>query len=251
MSHLKIRPLSTGRFLEAEKSNFTYGVDQGLKIESPILMWFIEGGKNRILVDSGGSDPEWAGRFHHPLERREDEDPVKAIEQLGLKPEDIDIIVNTHLHWDHCFNNELFPNAKILVQAEELRYAISPLPWHALYYESQLIGMTPPWLKSLDRIDVIEGEKEIEKGISLIPLPGHTLGFQGVLVDLPTGRCLIAGDNCPLFENWQSNDQPGHIPPGIHVNLLDCYNSFKKIESIADMVLPGHDLKVLEKEVYE
>jgi len=111
--------------------------------------------------------------------------------------------------------------------------------------------MTPPWLKSLDRIDVIEGEKEIEKGISLIPLPGHTLGFQGVLVDLPTGRCLIAGDNCPLFENWQSNDQLGHIPPGIHVNLLDCYNSFKKIESIADMVLPGHDLKVLEKEVYE
>ena len=251
MSHLKIRPLSTGRMLEGEKSNFTYGLNQGVKIEFPVLMWFIEGGKNRILVDSGGSDPEWAGRFHHLMERREDEDPVKAIEQLGLKPEDIDIIVNTHLHWDHCFNNDLFPNARILVQAEELRYAISPLPCHALYYESQLIGMTPPWLKALNRIEIVEGEKEIERGIKLVPLPGHTLGFQGVTVELSSGPCLLAGDNVPLFENWEGNDQSAHIPPGIHVDLRDCYRSFEKMKALAHTVLPGHDLKVLEKEVYE
>lgn len=251
MSNLRIRPLSTGRFRRAEKSNFTYGRDQGVKIQAPILMWFIEGSKRRILVDTGGSHPDWAARYHHPIERSEHEDPIKAIEGLGLKPEEIDIVINTHLHWDHCFNNDLFPKARILVQAEELRYAISPLPCHALYYESQLIGMTPPWLKALDRIEVIEGEKEIERGISVVPLPGHTPGFQGVLVDLPSGRCLIAGDNCPLFENWEGDIQASHIPPGIHVNLYDCYNSFRRMESIADIVLPGHDLKILEREAYE
>lgn len=251
MSNLRIRPLSTGRFTEAEKSNFTYGMDQGIKIQSPILMWFIEGARNRILVDTGGSDPEWASRYHHPIERKGQEEPMKALEGLGLKPEDIDIIINTHLHWDHCFNNDLFPNARILVQAEELRYAISPLPCHAHYYESQLIGMTPPWIKALVRIDIVEGELELERGISLVPLPGHTPGFQGVLVELQSGRCLIAGDICPLFENWEGNEQSMNIPPGIHLNLRDCYDSFRKMESIADMVLPGHDLRVLEKEVYE
>jgi glyoxylase-like metal-dependent hydrolase (beta-lactamase superfamily II) len=250
MSDLKIIPLSTGRFLEAEKSNFTYAVDQGVKIQSPVLMWFIDGAKHKILVDTGVSDLEWAARYHHPLERKPHEDPINAIEALGLKASDIDIIINTHLHWDHCFNNHLFPNARILVQAEELRYAISPLPCHAHYYESQLIGMTPSWLKALDRIEVVEGEMEIEKGISLLPLPGHTNGFQGVVVDLPSGCCIIAGDTCPLYENWEGNDQAAHIPPGIHVDLRDYYRSVKKIESLGAAVLPGHDMKVLDKEYY-
>lgn len=251
MPKLRIRPLSTGRFAEFEKSIFTYGVDQGIKIQAPILMWFIEGAGNRILVDTGVSDPDWASRYHRTVWRDENEDPVKAIEGLGLTPEDIDIVINTHLHWDHCFNNDLFPNARILVQAEELRHAILPLPCHAVPYESQLIRMTPPWIKALDRIEVIEGEMEIESGISLVPLPGHTPGFQGVLVKLESGRCLIAGDSSPLFENWEGDEQASHIPPGIHVDLRDCYASFRKMEALADMILPAHDLRVLEKEVYE
>jgi N-acyl homoserine lactone hydrolase len=250
MPKLRIRPISTGRFMEFEKSVFTYGLNQGVKIEAPILMWFIEGAENRILVDSGVSDPEWALRHHRTIVREEHEDPLNAIARLGLKPEDIDIIVNTHLHWDHCFNNHLFPNARILVQAEELRYAIAPLPCHALPYEAQVSGMTPPWIRAMGRIEVVEGEMEIEEGILLVPLPGHTPGFHGVLVDLQSGPCLIAGDACPLFQNWDGDGQAHHIPPGIHVDLRDCYGSFRKMEALAGMVLPGHDLRVLKNELY-
>jgi N-acyl homoserine lactone hydrolase len=252
MSRLKIRPLSCGRFLAAEKSNFTYGVDPGVKIVLPVLFWFIEGAEKRILVDTGSSDPQWAARYHHPFDRMVREEPLNAIATLGLKPEDIDIIINTHLHWDHCFNNDLFPNARILVQKEEVRYAMAPLPCHAVYYESQLIGMTPSWLKTLCRTDMIEGEMTIEPGITLVPLPGHTPGFQGVLVNLTSGRRgLIAGDTIPLWENWERNAQGFQIPSGIHVSLDDYYETYKKMASMADLILPGHDLKVLEKEVYE
>jgi glyoxylase-like metal-dependent hydrolase (beta-lactamase superfamily II) len=252
MSGLKIRPLSCGRFLAAEKSNFTYGANPGVKIVAPVLFWFIEGAEKRILVDTGSSDPQWAARYHHPFDRMVHEEPLNAIATLGLKPEEIDIIINTHLHWDHCFNNDLFPNARILVQKEEVRYAIAPLPCHALYYESQLIGMTPSWLKTLCRMDMIEGEMTIEPGITLVPLPGHTPGFQGVLVNLSSGRrCLIAGDTTPLWENWERNAQGFQIPSGIHVSLHDYYETYKKMASIADLILPGHDLKVLEKGVYE
>lgn len=247
----KIIPISTGRFQMVEKSNFTYGKDQGVKIQAPILMWFIEGANRRILVDTGGSDTEWAAHYHHPVERKKEEDPINALKELGLVPTDIDIIIMTHLHWDHSFNTDLFPNAKIIVQDKEVYYAINPLPCHALYYESQLIGMTPPWLKSLNRMEIIRGEKEIEPGIRLIPLPGHTPGFQGVLVNLKSGWCMIAGDTIPLWENWELNIQGFHTPSGIHTNLFDYYNSFKIIESLADHILPGHDMKVLEKRVYD
>jgi len=251
MSALKIRPISTGRFQAAEKSNFTYGMDQGVKIQSPILMWFIEGASKRILVDSGGGDSAWAARYHHPMERSKEEDPVTAVKMLGLSPADIDIIIITHLHWDHCFNNDLFPIAKIIVQEKEVHYAMNPLPCHALYYESQIIGMTPPWLKSLNRMEMIRGEKEIEPGIKLIPLPGHTPGFQGVLLNLRSGRCMITGDTTPLWENWEGNAQGFRIPSGIHVSLPDYYNTYRKIESLADQVLPAHDMRVLQKKVYE
>jgi glyoxylase-like metal-dependent hydrolase (beta-lactamase superfamily II) len=248
---LKIIPISTGRFQTAEKSNFTYGINQGVKIQAPILMWFIESPNKRILIDTGGGDPDWAARYHHPLDRKKEEDPINALKDLGLFPTDIDIIIMTHLHWDHSFNTDLFPNAKVVVQQEEVYYALNPLPCHALYYESQLIGMTPPWLKSLNRMEIINGEKEIEPGIRVISLPGHTPGFQGVLVDLKSGRCMIAGDTIPLWENWEPNHQGFRTPSGIHTNLFDYYNSFKIIESITDRVLPGHDMKVLEKSFYD
>lgn len=252
MSRFRIRPLSCGRFLAIEKSNLTYGANAGVKIVAPILFWFIEGASQRILVDTGASDAGWAARYHHPIERLPHEEPLNAVASLGLKPGDIDVIINTHLHWDHCFNNDLFPNARILVQKEEARYAIAPLPCHALYYESQLIGMTPAWLKTLSRTELIEGETTVEPGITLVPLPGHTPGFQGVLIDLDGGRrVLIAGDTLPLWENWKLNSHGFRTPSGIHLDLRDYYATYEKMASLSDLILPGHDLKVLEKEVYE
>jgi N-acyl homoserine lactone hydrolase len=252
MSGLKIRPIACGKFLAVEKSNFTYGANWGMKIAAPVLFWLIEGAGKKILVDTGASDPQWAARYHHPIDRPVREEPLNALAARGIKPEEIEIIINTHLHWDHCFNNDLFPNARILVQKEEARYAIAPLPCHAVYYESQLVGMTPSWLKALRRTEMVEGEVTIEPGITLVPLPGHTPGFQGVLVDLAGGRrCLIAGDTLPLWENWERNSQGFQIPSGIHLNLRDYYETYRKMSSMADLLLPGHDMKVFEKEVYE
>ncbi|MEW5911828.1 MAG: N-acyl homoserine lactonase family protein [Thermodesulfobacteriota bacterium] len=245
MAKLKIHVLSSGRFMSAEKSNFTYQMDQGVKIVSPILMYFIEGAGSKILVDTGVSDPEWAAKYHHPIKRRPEEEPLTALRGLGVEPQDLDLIINTHLHWDHCFNNHLFSRARILVQEAELRYAIAPLACQALFYESAAVGLTPSWLKSLERIQPVRGEYKVEEGISLVPLPGHTLGCQGVLVQLASGPCLLAGDNCPLLENWEGNQLQKHIPPGIHVNLTDCYDSFARMEQITDRILPGHDLKAL------
>jgi len=253
MSQYQIIPINCGEFQTAEKSNFTYFVDAGTKIVAPIIMYLVKGADKLILVDAGGSDAEWAAKYHHPIVQNEDQQPLNALKKLGVNPEDIDIIINTHLHWDHCFNNASFPNARIYVQQKEIEAAISPLPPHYVFYESYQIGMTPQWIKAMDKFSAVDGDATIVPGIEVLPLPGHTLGFQGVLIDTADGKYLIAGDSVPLFENWEGNPNYKHykhIIPGIHYNIADAYRSYERIEKLGVKVLPGHDKRVFAKKIY-
>ncbi|MCX5908389.1 MAG: N-acyl homoserine lactonase family protein, partial [Deltaproteobacteria bacterium] len=194
-------------------------------------------------------NPEWCTKYHgYNLSRYQSVE--EGLKKVGLHPDEIDIVICTHLHWDHCFNNDQFKNARIIVQRDEIRYAVTPLPMHALYYESQLIKMRPPWLKAIERIELIEGDREICPGVTVIKIPGHTPGFQGVNVKTAKGNYFIAGDFCPLFENWVGSPTLKHIVSPIHLNLEDYFASFAMVEEIADFVLPGHDPKVFEKEFY-
>jgi len=213
-------------------------------------MYLIKGEDTLILVDTGGSDEKWAKKYHHPINQSEEMKPVNALKKFDVKPEDINIIINTHLHWDHCFNNDIFKNAKIYVQRDEIRFAISPIPTQYSYYESYQIGMTPKWIESMNRFVTVDGDYNIKEGIDLITLPGHTPGFQGVLVNTTKGKYLIAGDCVGLMENWEIGTMGEPTPSGIHVSLEDYYESFKKMKRLCDYVLPGHDEKVFEHEVY-
>ena len=249
MSELSIWPIQMGVNPGIEKSHLTHGINVGVKLDTPIIAYVIKGAKENILVDSGSPDPEWIEKYHE-LKTMHYQDIESGLKKIELNPESIDILICTHLHWDHCFNNHKFKNARILVQKDEIRYAIAPLPMHALFYESQLVGMRPPWLNALENIELIEGDREIAPGIKIVKIPGHTPGFQGVNVKTSEGNYFIAGDFCPLFENWEGVPPLKHIVSPIHVNLEDYYVSFEKVEKMADFVLPGHDLKVFDKECY-
>jgi N-acyl homoserine lactone hydrolase len=249
MSGLSVWPIKMGVAPDGDKSGLTHGMNHGVKIDTAVIVYVIKGAKENILVDTGMGDPAWSEKYHH-RKLLQYQDLASGLGNLGLHPDDIGIVICTHLHWDHCFNNDLFKKARIIVQKDEIRYAIDPLPMHALFYESQLIKMRPPWLKALENIELIEGDMEMAPGIDIVKLPGHTPGFQGVNVKTGKGRYLIASDFCPLFENWEGSPPLKHIVSPIHVNLEDYYRSFEKAEKIADFVLPGHDVKVFDKEVY-
>lgn len=250
MQDYTIYPIKTGEFKAAEKSNFTYQTDPGVKLVAPIIMYLIKGPDRVILVDTGGSDEEWAAKHHHGLVRTEAMHPLEGLKKLGVDAKDVDTVVNTHLHWDHCFNNDLFPNAKIYVQKRELEYAVDPLPMHWVYYESAHLNLTPPWFKTYKRTVALDGDFTLFPGIELVTLPGHSPGFQGVLVNTAKGRGLIASDCCALFENWTGNQTHKHIPSGIHVRLDEYYATFSKMEKICDFILPGHDPKAFDQTVY-
>jgi len=249
MPELTIWPIMSGEMSGVEKSHFTHGMNQGVKVMGAIIFYAIKGAEENILVDSGGSDPVWAEKYHgHKLSRYQTVE--EGLKKAGLHPDEIGTVICTHLHWDHCFNNDHFRNARILVQKDEIKYAVAPLKIHAVYYESQLIKMRPPWLKAIERIELIDGDREICPGISVIKIPGHTPGFQGVNVRTAKGNYFIASDFCPFFDNWAGSPVLKHVPSPIHVNLEDYFNSFEKVDGFADFVLPGHDPKVFEKESY-
>lgn len=250
MENFSIIPLKVGEFTGIEHSNLTYQMHAGEKFAAPIIMYLIKGKDKLILVDTGPSDEAWAARYHHGMRQPEEMKPVQALAAVGVRPEDIDIVVNTHLHWDHSFNNHLFAKSKIYVQKKEMQYAISPLPPHWVFYESHQLGMKAKWLDSIDRITAVDGDVELLPGITLALLPGHTPGMQGVLVRTEKGQGLIASDCCGLFENWTGGGIHKHIPSGIHYSLPEYYQTFEKMEKLCDFILPGHDPKVFEHAAY-
>jgi len=244
-----ITPLCAG-WLAMDKGQFLFGRGMGQKIDIPVLMFYLEDQNHRILVDTGCSDVDWALRHHYPTRRTPEEEPIAALASVGASPNDIDVVIQTHLHWDHCWNNHLFVNATFVVQREELRYAAAPLPVHFRSYETPVIGLTPRFRDTPYR--VIEGDAEVVEGVQVLLLPGHTPGMQGVLVQTAQGRYLLAGDNVPLSENLAGDAQQEIVPGSNYVNLEDYYLSLRRMQQLVakDRIIPGHDRAVLEHGAY-
>lgn len=250
MAVYKIYPLKLAEFQQHEKSTLLYLQGAGVKLITPIIAYLIQGEGLNILVDTGCSEPDWSAKHHHPIVQTEDMKILNALKAHGLTPDDITCVINTHLHWDHCWNNDLFPGKKIYVQKSELEFAMKPLPTQWAYYESEEIGLQPPFKKAMDQFELVDGDVTLFDGIELKYIPSHTPGFQGVLVNTTAGKYLIASDCLGRFENWEGNGVMKHIPSAIHVDLNQCYATYEKIEGMCQYILPGHDGKVFEHTVY-
>lgn len=247
---LTIIPLDVG-VLYNDKSNLTPRRDYGTLFKAASIMWYIAGAENKIIVDTSFRSVQESSRLHAPLkaERLPQQEPASALAAIGVKPDSIDIVVLTHLHWDHCQNHHLFPNATFMIQREELRYAIAPLPFHASMYEAITIGMKPLWF-DISPIELVDGDRQIAEGISLVHTPGHTPGYQTVLVETPQGKIAIAGCMVPTFENWPDSEQDSYLPSSLYVDLEQYWKSMQRIDRLSDLVLPGHDPDVFRQRQY-
>jgi N-acyl homoserine lactone hydrolase len=249
MSKWEIIPIDFGT-LTIDKSEFTYLRNSGEKIDVPCIVWLVTDGERQIIVDTGPPDTEFSTKYHFPLTRTPEQEPEYALRSKGCDPDKVEVVILSHVHWDHAYNNDLFKNAEFIVQGRELRYAIDPLPIHMKGYESMAIGMAPNFLTNT-KLTIIHGDKQLTDGIFLFPTPGHTPGIMSVAVETAKGTYVIATDTVPLYENWNwpSPHMP-HLPSGIHWELKEYFESFKRIEEIADFVLPGHDPKVFNHSKY-
>jgi glyoxylase-like metal-dependent hydrolase (beta-lactamase superfamily II) len=235
MSVYKITALKIGS-LYAEKSSLTMGIDYGKPVEIPMWSAAVEGNGIKALVDTGIHDIEWVRATvgdQYRVTQEEDEPMEKALAMIGWKPEDVNVVVNTHLHYDHAGCNYMFKNATFYTQRTEWEYSFDAIENQKVYYAQFLYDWRAVKYTSWKMLD---GEYEIAPGFVVIPLPGHTPGVQGALVTTEEGVVCIAGDSANLAENVNDN---------LLANIIwDCEMGYKTLDTIrtrANMLLGGHE----------
>lgn len=233
MKTYRIRPFPLIK-MELDMGILMYRYKYGTKIMAPVFFWYIEGADQNILVDTG-ADAELATSYRgFPAEKIMTFE--EALASVGLKPDDIDLVIQTHLHWDHCVNTRKCKNAKVLVTEEELRFALSPHPLTGASYKRDL-------LRDLNFV-LVNGQYEVAPGIELIPAPGHSPGTQAVVINTEKGKAVITGFCC-VKENFEPPEEVRAImpviTPGTHLNAVDAFESTLRIKGLADILIPMHE----------
>lgn len=233
-----ITALDTGSSL-LEKSMLTYTRDVGTIVRIPRIIWVLRG-PTTVVVDTSVPAGQRAAEFiGEDFSRTKDQEPRNALAAAGIDPKDVETVILTHLHWDHAGNCDLFPDARVVVQQDELRYAIAPGRFFRRAFLAPQSGWgVPPYL--LPNLETVAGERQLHPGLRVVPVPGHTPGSQAVVVDTDHGSFCVGGDAILTYENFECD-----IPPGFHVNVDESMESYDVVREAADHVLPSHDYSVL------
>lgn len=212
--------------------------------QCPTHAVLIETPEARILWDTG-VPRDWETRWaptgfqdFFPVQ----EDPAgpgyldTALADLELAPEDIDILVLSHLHFDHAANARMFVNGKtrLLAQYDELE-GVKTIDGYSkgAHIVSDFDGLP---------IEAVHGDAEIVPGVSVIHTPGHTWGTMSLQVDLPDqGSKIFTSDAVYLGASWG----PPAIGAGIVWDSVQWLESVDKLRRIqertgAEMIF-GHD----------
>jgi glyoxylase-like metal-dependent hydrolase (beta-lactamase superfamily II) len=188
------------------------------------------------------SDTEHSVKYHHNGRQDEGQAIHEQLTKLGISASEIETIIFTHLHWDHCFNLERFPDAKLITSRTEHEFALNPIPFYWSSYEyPEKDGLTPPFAGR--SFTLTEGEAEVEDGITVLPLPGHSPGHIGVSINTAKGCYMAVGDLAFLPENFEPDKERGWpiTPPGRFCNILDIWQSIMTVKRRADYILMAHD----------
>ncbi len=163
----------------------------------------LEGQGKRLLVETGYGD-KWAAedREIYAMQARS---VLDALAEQGVRPEDIDLVLVTHLHFDHAGGLTRsgdsgepvpsFPRAEIIVQRGEWEDALANRStMNRTYLRSHLDPVA-------DRIRAVEGEAEILPGLVVWPMVGHTWGQQALRFQDDDGWVCFPGDVMPTFQH--------------------------------------------------
>jgi len=230
-----------------DKTMMTYQHGYGVSYTIPIYCWFIEGGDKKILVDTGEMSP---------IQSRDREISIggkiytfeEGLNRWNLCPEDIDMVIHTHLHNDHCENDYKCSNAVFYVHEKELERIHNPHPLDYRYLEDFVED-----IEENGQIHMVRQDMEIVPGIQVIHTPAHTEGGMTVLIDTEQGKAAITGF-CVIDENFNPPKEIRAmemevIPPGTHVNVYEAYDILLQVKERADFVLPLHEPRFAARDV--
>jgi glyoxylase-like metal-dependent hydrolase (beta-lactamase superfamily II) len=236
-----IRPLLLGKML-INSSLFTYMMNFQKDIWIPIVSWYIKAEDKNVLIDTGASAELMRKIWYSDYE--EVTSFEEALKSVGTSPEDIDIVIQTHLHFDHCGNTPKCRNAQVIVQADELAFSRKP---HPLFLGSYLRK------GALDGVNFkeVEGDVEVLPGIKVYKVPGHSPGPQAISVETDKGKAVLSGF-CAIRANFSPPEKLKKIWPvlttGVHTDSLQAFESAVRVKDLGDIIVPIHDMELATKE---
>ncbi|WP_213738685.1 N-acyl homoserine lactonase family protein [Bradyrhizobium sp. dw_411] len=238
---MKLQFLSGGR-LRLKKSVYVKTADRSETFEAPVSSALIRHKQGNVLFDTGchpsvveHGEERWGSlmKVMTPVMRAEDT-LLSSLACVGVNPDDIDIVVNSHFHPDHCGCNQFFKKATILAHAREIEAAKAPGAENAGFLRADWDHGQP--------MEAVTGERDVfgDGRLVLIPLPGHTPGTLGASVQLDRdGSFLLASDAVSLRESLDSDTVPRNTWNADE--LLKSYQEIRRIEKSGATVICGHD----------
>lgn len=207
----------------------------------PVPAYLIVHKKGRVLFDTGLheqslSEPEqYVGELiarYHEFHFNPGEDIASRLRDFGTDPEQIDLVINSHLHFDHCGGNHQLTNADIVIQKKELE--------HARRVGNDQGYLTTDW-DTGQRFKVIDGEHDIFGDGSVVCLPthGHTPGHQSLRVRTEHSEYILTGDACYLRDTLEQMHLPGVLAdPDAFLAVI---RQLRKLQSQGARIMFGHD----------
>ncbi|MEY9460546.1 N-acyl homoserine lactonase family protein [Bradyrhizobium ottawaense] len=238
---MKLNFLAAGR-LRMKKSIYVAGAERSETIDLSVSSALVRHKQGNVLFDTGchpsvvtDAEGRWGplAKVMKPM-MREDETLLPSLACTGLGPDDIDIVVNSHFHPDHCGCNQFFRKATILAHAKEIEAAKAPGADAAGYLRADWDYGQP--------IELVNGEKDVfgDSSLVLLPLPGHTPGTMGALVNLDKdGQFLLASDAVSLRQNLDADAAPRNT--WNVEQQLKTFAEVRRIEKSGATVICGHD----------
>ena len=214
----------------------------GGELRFPCYAVLIEHPDGRYIFDTG-YDHAHVMRvlpFEKPIQTREQTIPG-ALALLGLKPQDIDYVINSHYHFDHCGGNKHLTEACTICHARELEVSTNCQPFEHLGYsdltfapeQARKAGKPVVPDPAVDiytpRFETLTGDQEIAKGLWLFETPGHTAGHYSLMVELKNRRpMLFTADACYSKKNMDMM-----CISSFHLDPVASVNSLKRLKELA------------------
>lgn len=205
-------------------------------------LWVAMSSSRTVVVDAGFTAETAKRRGRTYLA-----DPLDTLARIGVVPGSVDHLVLSHLHWDHIGHIPAFPDARLVLQEDEMafwtgRYAGRGDFARTLAAEDVIHIIRRLWAGN---VDLVSGDHTIAPGISVHLVGGHTPGMQVVRVRTAAGYVVLASDASHFYENIESDR-----PFSVLNQLPGMYDAFDRINELADgpeLVVAGHDPRVLER----